>query len=564
MKYLGIDFGTTFTKAAIFDSETEQIILVELNPDNTDFGFGKTKFAMPTVVLVGISPYNRTYEVGYKAQNMKRYPGVYVFENFKTLLDSEDEYANSNPDISLTELVQAVLTHVYNTAKLQTLSDFDKIVITVPASTVKNSPRWMRMLTAANNVFGDNIEIDIICEPEAAGFALLNESLKKDQSLNNQIFLVYDFGGGTFDASVFQVRDEQIFVIGESVGSDEQRKCGGIYIDDIIRKDYRKNGTIINTLIDEIDGKDLREQIRIEEMLRIEPIKAKIALSSQKSYSFTLMDYVLTSEQFDNIVRPMVEETIAYSKELIDSKEEEGSKISLKDIDKIFLVGGSSRIKIIGDSWSHIKSLSKGEYKFAIEYANIEVVAVGAAKYNYLRVSSERLIELGIIRLHNKDYNTAALYFRNANNAEGSYMLGLLYFNGLIGTKKNYAKAIYYFKMSNNEKANMMLAYCAFQGRHGLPRNHELAREYLRKGGEHKLTKDISAALLSPTQNVLESIYNFDSIQDVLDFYDVQTLLKRKNENLDSNDIVEEESVAPCDPDLDYQNLMNFYNKINL
>lgn len=55
MKYLGIDFGTTFTKAAIFDSETEQIILVELNPDNTDFGFGKTKFAMPTVVLVGIS-----------------------------------------------------------------------------------------------------------------------------------------------------------------------------------------------------------------------------------------------------------------------------------------------------------------------------------------------------------------------------------------------------------------------------------------------------------------------------------------------------------------------------
>lgn len=567
MKYLGIDFGTTFTKAAIYDSENNRTVLVELNPENTDFGFGRTKYAMPTVVLVRITDYNRTYEVGHKAQNMKRYPGTYVFESFKTALDSADDYILNSPQISYLELVRAVLTHVYNTAKLQVLSDFDRIVLTVPASTVKNSPRWIRMLNAAHDTFGANKDVKIIYEPEAAGFALLDESLKNDPSLDEQTFLVYDFGGGTFDASIFRVIDEQIFVVGESVGSDDQRRWGGVYIDDLIRRDYRKNGFIINTLIEEIEEKDLREQMKIEEMLRMEPVKAKIALSSKKSYTFALMDYVLKSERFEDLIRPMIDDTISCSQNLIDSKEEEGSEMSLKEIKRIFLVGGTSRLKMISDSWSQIKRMSGGAYSFDIEYANIEVVAIGAAKYNHLRVSPDRLIELGIVRLSNKDYNQGALYFRNANTPYGNYLLGLLYYEGLIGSKRNYRKAVHYFEMSENEQSFALLAKCAFQGRQGLPRDHSRAKKYLQKAGRLDLANMLRDVINSscPSQETLDKIYNFDTIADTLSNFDIAKLKKKyksetgkaKDGGKDKSNMGESDNVRPSSPELSYSDLMD-------
>lgn len=572
MRYLGIDFGTAFTKAAIFDSEKDQIILVELNPDNTDFGFGKTKYAMPSAVLVYISDNNRSYEVGYKAQNMKRYPGTYVFEGFKTSLDLEDDFILNSPKISYLELVQAILAYVYKAAKLEVLSDFEKVVITVPASTIRNSPRWVRMLKAAHNVFGINMDVEIIYEPEAAGFALLDEALKNDPSLNGQTFLVYDFGGGTFDASIFRVKDEQIFVIGESVGSDDQRRWGGVYIDDLIRKEYRKNGSIINTLIEGIEKKDLREQMKIEEMLRVEPIKAKIALSSQKSYTFSLMDYTLKTERFEYLIRPMIDDTITCSKNLIDSKEEEGSGMTLKDIKRIFLVGGSSRLKMISSSWAHLKSLSGGEYSYDIQYADIEIVAIGAAKYHNLKVSSDRLIELGIIRLHKKDYNTSALYFRNANTPYGNYLLGLLYHEGLIGSKRNYRRAIQYFKLSDNEQSNAMLAKCAFQGRQGLPRDHTLAKSFLQKAGSLDLAKRIQDAISSssPSQEILGGIYSFDPISDALSSFDIDKLEQKyiseaensKTSNANSINHSESNSVQPCSSELRYSDLMDLANRL--
>jgi molecular chaperone DnaK (HSP70) len=572
MKYLGIDFGTTFTKAAIFDTEKDQTVLVELNPDNTDFGFGKTKYAMPTIVLVNITPYNRSYEVGHKAQNMKRYPGTFVYEKFKTSLDSDNDCVQTNPDITYQELIQAIFTHVYNTAKLQALSDFDRVVITVPASTIRNSPRWQRMYNAARNTFGSNMVIDIIYEPEAAGFALLNDSLKKDPSIDGKTFLVYDFGGGTFDASVFQVKDEQIFIIGESIGSDDQRKWGGVYIDDIILKDYKRNGSIINTIIGDIENKGLREQMKIEEMLRMEPIKAKIALSTSTLYQFALMDYTLNVEHFNDLIRPMIDDTITYSKSLLELKAEEGTELSLQDIKKIFLVGGTSRLQMIPNAWSKEQNKNSKASSFEMEHADIEIVAIGASKYNHLRVSPDRLIELGILRLSNKDYSQAALYFRNSETPLGNYLLGLLFFEGLIGNKRNYRKAIQYFEKSDNEQSNAMLAKCSFQGRQGLPRNHEMAKAFLQKAGKLELTTKLQTALntSTPSQNTLDYIYKYNPIEDALSSFDIAKLQskyqvesapksKKESELLNSQD---SGNVQPCCPDLNYSDLMRLANTI--
>lgn len=563
MRYLGIDFGTTFTKAAIFDTDTGKTTLVELNSTNDDFGFGRTKYALPTVVVVNVSSYNRTYEVGLKALNMRLFPGSYCFENFKPALDNEEEFAQKNPNITYTELISAILRHVYTSAKSQVLSDFDRIVLTVPASTVKDAPRWNRMIEAVRNVISSTLPVDIIYEPEAAGFALLNESIKSDKSLNENTFVVYDLGGGTFDASVFQVIDEQIFVVGESVGSDDQRRWGGIYIDDILRRDYREHGSIINKMVANFKKSDLRQQKMIEEMLRVEPTKAKIALSSSDKYNYSLLDYTLTRNHFDELIRPMIEETIKSTKDLIKAKEDEGLKIKISDVKRLFLVGGSSRIKIISSLWNQERS---GDIKFDIRYANIEIVAIGAAQYNNLRINSDRLIELGIIRLYDGDYNRAALYFRNANTQMGNYLLGLLYFEGLIGDKRNYAMAVKYFKLSDNENSNAMLARCAFQGRQGLPRNHFMAKEFLDKGGDLNLTNKLKEALSSsPSQFLLDEIYNFNPIKDILANFDIPKLKREgegKSSAVQTTSNSSEREVPPCDPELDYLVLMSrFYNR---
>ena len=148
-------------------------------------------------------------------------------------------------------------------------------------------------------------------------------------------------------------------------------------------------------------------------------------------------------------------------------------------------------------------------------------MAIGAAKYNALKIDSDRLIELGVDKLHKRDYNRAALYFRNAMSPDGNYLLGLLYFEGLIGYKRNYVKAHRYFRKADTELANLMMARSSFQGRQGLPRDHEAAKAFLEKSGDHVLAEKLWQALESdsPDSDTLNQIYDFDPIEDAIERY---------------------------------------------
>lgn len=555
MKHLGIDLGTTYTKAAVYDTVSKRIDLVELNSTYHDFGFGRTKFAMPTAVAV-TSPHSnsRQFEVGLKAINMMLYPDTLYFDNFKPQLDQENEYACNNPSISYLELIAAILRKVQTSAKLQFLTNFDRIVLTVPASTVKSGYRWNRMLEAAKTVFSD-IVVDIIPEPEAAGYALLDDALKSS-ALNGKTFLIYDFGGGTFDTSVFQIIDEQIFVIGESVGSDEKRRWGGIYVDAILRADYRQNGAVIKSLVSTIKDSDFRQQKQTEEILRIEPVKAKTSMSVRNEYKYSLQDYTLTLAHFNKLIRPMIEDTVACAMDIVKSREDDGQKLSMSDISGIYLVGGSSRIKLINTIWR--EKQSEQALKYELNFADIEVVAIGAAKYNSLKVDSQRLFELALLRIHHKDYNRAALYLNNADTSESKYLLGLLYFYGLIGVRKNYVKAVGLLKDSGSELANTLLARCAFQGKQGLPRNHTMAKEFLTHSGSNRISNLLRTAIDSQSIDAssLDEIYNYNPLEDFLksiDFAKLEGILESNNESPD----VEENRVSACDPELDYMSLLN-------
>jgi len=87
---------------------------------------------------------------------------------------------------------------------------FDDVVITVPASAKKGGVRYEFMLCCAKNVgFNDVI---IIPEPIAAAYYLLGDRVHSKE-MDEKLFLIYDFGGGTFDTSIIKVCDQQIQVI---------------------------------------------------------------------------------------------------------------------------------------------------------------------------------------------------------------------------------------------------------------------------------------------------------------------------------------------------------------
>lgn len=554
---LGIDFGTTFTKATLYDSVERRITRVALNSKEVDFGFGPTRYVMPSVVCV----VDGVYFTGDEAVNSKLVCDEY-FDNFKTVLERTDDVASPDLGITYQTILNKIFEHVRDCIKTD-VTNIKKIVLTVPVSTVQEGNRWCRMKNAAQNVFSTALSIEIIPEPVAAGFALIGERIKSDKSINGKHFLIYDLGGGTFDATIFKVENGQIFIVGTSVGSDDEQKWGGIYIDDLIKRDYIINCPDLQQYIENARIGDSKVRYQLERYLRIEPTKAKIALSTQSQYTFPIGNYILTQGHFERLCDAMISDTIQSARSLLNSKVDECYEITLQDIDTIFLVGGSSRIPVIRQKWEEQRSIGtsfseKVNYQYKLCECDLEVVATGAALYDSLKITSDRLIKYGVRHLRLGEYDKAALCFQNADNSYGKYLLGILYYKGLIGRKSNYRDAIKLFKQSQTEESYLLLGLMSFQGGQGMPRNHVFAKDCLSKVSESsQIVKDLKSAITTgnASEDSLNRIYGYDPLKTFIESY---------NDDEDSNDETDfcrEREVHPCSPELDFFNLMNLAKK---
>lgn len=563
MRTLGIDLGTTFTKATIFDSDANngKPIRVALNSNAIDFGFGATRYAMPTVVSIA----NGFFYIGNQALNNKLVCDAY-FDNFKVVLERKEEYASDKLGITYYTLICKIFGHIRKCLvgeQENTSLRVDKIVLTVPVSTVPFGNRWNRMENAARDVFPEANSIEIIPESVAAGFALLGQRIRSDRSIDGKYFAIYDLGGGTFDATILRVENEQIFVVGKSVGSDDEQRWGGIYIDDLIRREYIRNGSVIRHAVESVNSLSLKERFNLESSLRTEPTKAKIELSRHELYEFMRGDFSITRKRFEELCLNMISDTIKCTRNLLKTKEDEGFELSLKDIDTVFLVGGSSRIPMIAECWEEERTIGDNDkeavnYDFKLSKCDIEVVATGAALYPMLKVASERLIRYGVRHLKKKRYSQAALCFQNAEDALGYYLLGTLYYTGIIGHKRNYREAIRLFKMSNTPLANTVLTIMAFQGGQGMPRNHAIAKDYLALSGTSEITKALSNVLKSNncSSQDLDKIYGYDPVSSFIDSFE-DDYDRDEDPPPDEKDTDSEREVKPVEIGLDVLEILS-------
>ncbi|MFK7807659.1 MAG: Fe-S protein assembly chaperone HscA [Saprospiraceae bacterium] len=226
-----------------------------------------------------------------------------------------------------------------------------KAVITVPAYFNDTQRQATR---DAGKLAGLDV-LRIVNEPTAASLAY-GIGLDPEDS---QTVAVYDLGGGTFDVSILQIQ-QGIF---EVLSTNGDTFLGGDDVDGLIMENWIEDYSL--------DKARIKEDKSYQQELRLLAEEAKKTLSSEKQFSGSLDGQKLELDLLDynNIITPLIDRTISHCKQALKD-----AKKTVKEIDQVVMVGGSTRIPLI----KHLVS----EYFGKPVNDNVkpdEVVAIGAA-----------------------------------------------------------------------------------------------------------------------------------------------------------------------------------------
>ena len=367
-KYIGIDLGTTFSAVAYIDEKGNPVMIPNKQGENTT----------PSAVLFG----GKKPVVGSVAKR-KSITDPKNYEAFAKRHMGEKNYSFTTKDgesFKAEEISAIILSKLKADAEEYLGESVDGAVITVPA--YFGDPQRQATKDAAK-VAGLPV-LDMINEPTAAAIAFgTSRNVGKSQKV-----MIYDFGGGTFDVSILDIDEDSIRVI----ATNGDHKLGGYDID-MALVDYVKQQA-------KIRGLDIEKDIKAMQNLMLQAEVAKKELSTDDSTEITI--YIQGEEFSIEIDRELFEEltdTILDTTLSIMQKTLEDVKLDYEDIDKILLVGGTTRIPAI-------KELIKEESDItpSSEVHPDEAVAIGAA---YHAVDVVQQMANGTFKSKNTDETAA-------------------------------------------------------------------------------------------------------------------------------------------------------------
>ena len=344
-KIIGIDLGTTNSCVAVLEGGAATVIP---NPEG-----GRT-----TPSVVSSKKGERIVGDAAKRQALTNKDTI---SSIKRLMGTDEKVEMEGKKYTPEEVSAMILSYMKDYAEKYLGEKVTKAVITVPAY-FNDSQR--QATKNAGKIAGLEVE-RIINEPTAAALAF-----GLDKQDTNQTILVYDLGGGTFDVSILELGDG-IFEVKSTAGNN---KLGGDDFDnclmDYIVSEFKKENGIDLT-------KDKLAMQRLKEVAE----KAKKDLSGMTSTQISApfisqgedgplhIDMTITRAKFEELIHDLVYSTLEPVRKALKD-----AKLDKKDINKVILVGGSTRIPMVQELVE--KELGQ---KPSHEVNPDEAVAMGAA-----------------------------------------------------------------------------------------------------------------------------------------------------------------------------------------
>ena len=346
-KIIGIDLGTTNSCVAVMEGGEATVI-------------PNAEGARTTPSVVGFSK-NGERLVGQLAKRQAVVNPDRTISSIKREMGTDYKVNIDGKAYTPQEISAMILTKLKNDAEAYLGQKVDKAVITVPAY-FSDSQR--QATKDAGKIAGLEV-MRIINEPTAAALAYGLDKGDKSQKI-----LIYDLGGGTFDVSILELGDGVFEVLATNgntrLGGDDFDKR---IMDWVVTEFKNANGIDLGT--------DKMAMQRVKEAAE----KAKIELSGMTKVNINLpfitvgangplhIDMDLTRAKFDDMTADLVKATVS---PMLQALKDAGLKMS--DLDKVVLVGGSTRIPAVVDAVKNVTG--KDPYK---GINPDECVALGAA-----------------------------------------------------------------------------------------------------------------------------------------------------------------------------------------
>ena len=344
-KIIGIDLGTTNSCVAVLEGGEPKVIP---NPEGNR--------TAPSVVAFK----NGERQVGEVAKRQS-ITNPNTIMSIKRHMGTDYKVEVEGKNYSPQEVSAIILQYLKGYAEEYLGETVTKAVITVPAY-FNDAER--QATKDAGKIAGLEVE-RIINEPTAAALAYGLDKTEEDQTI-----LVYDLGGGTFDVSILELGDG-VFEVKSTAGDN---RLGGDDFDQVI----------IDYLVDQFkkeNGIDLSKDKMALQRLKDAAEKAKKDLSGVASTQISLpfitageagplhLEVTLSRAKFEEISAELVERTMGPTRQALKD-----AGLSASEIDKVILVGGSTRIPAVQEAIK--KETGKEPHKGVNPD---EVVAMGAA-----------------------------------------------------------------------------------------------------------------------------------------------------------------------------------------
>jgi molecular chaperone DnaK len=344
-KIIGIDLGTTNSCVCIYEGGEAKVIA---NAEGERTTPSVVAFKGDEIIVGGAAK-----------RQMVTNPNT--IHSIKRKMGTNEKVEVNGKKYTPQEISAMILSNLKETAENYLGEKVTRAVITVPAY-FNDAQR--QATKDAGKIAGLNVE-RIINEPTAAALAY-----GLDKQDKNEKVLVYDLGGGTFDVSILELGDGVFEVLSTSgnnhLGGDDFDQRIIDYLVDEFKKENKVDLTKDKMAMQRL--KDAAEKAK-KDLSGVTTTQISLPFLSQGEDGPLHLEVTLTRAKFEDLTRDLVDSTLEPVRKALKD-----AKLSAKDIDKVLLVGGSTRIPRVQEI---IKNELEKEPSKGVNPD--EVVAMGAA-----------------------------------------------------------------------------------------------------------------------------------------------------------------------------------------